>query len=102
MNYLQKLDEESSTKYNKEILEKLEVCRPTKGIVTSSYNVKDGHFGVDVAAEQGAGVYSVLGGVVLFSGYSGELGNFIVLASSNITLSNNGPLILRTDLVKLE
>jgi len=83
VNYLQKLDEVSSEKYNKELLEKLKICSPTKGIVTSSYNIKDGHFGVDVAAKQNADVYSVLSGVVLFSGYSDDLGNFIVLAHEN-------------------
>ena len=104
VNYLQKLDEVSSTKYNKEILEKLEICSPTRGVVTSSYNIKDGHLGVDVAAKKDADVYSVLSGVVLFSGYSEELGNFIILAHENnfssIYLHNSVLLKNKGDVVR--
>jgi len=79
VEYIKGLDDASITKYNKNILNKLEVSEPTKGIVTSNFDTSTNHFGVDVAAEENSGVFSVLGGVVLFSGYSKKLGNFLIL-----------------------
>jgi len=102
--YIQKLDKESVIKYNKDILSKLDISRPTNGIITSSFNIKDGHFGVDIAAEKNTDVYSVLSGVVLFSGYSEDLGNFIVIRHENnfssIYLHNSVILKNKGDIVK--
>ena len=77
INYIRGLNQEGITKYNKNILNKLTVSSPTKGFITSSFNIKDGHFGVDVAPEKNTSVFSVLKRVVLFSGYSGDFGNRI-------------------------
>lgn len=79
VDYIRGLDDASITKYNKNILNKLKVSEPTKGIVTSDFNTSTNHFGVDIAAEENSDVFSVLDGVVLFSGYSEKLGNFLIL-----------------------
>ena len=103
INYIQKLDEKSVIKYNLDILNRLEIHPPTKGLVTSSFNIEDGHFGVDVAADKNTDVVSILNGVVLFSNYSEKLGNFIVIKHENnflsvylhnsILLKNKGDLV---------
>ena len=79
VDYIKGLDNASITKYNKSILNKLKVSEPTKGIVTSDFDTSTNHFGVDIAAEENSDVFSVLDGVVLFSGYSKKLGNFLIL-----------------------
>jgi len=87
INYIQKLDEKSVVKYNMDILNRLKIYPPTKGLVTSSFKIEDGHFGIDIAADKNADVVSVLNGVVLFSNYSEKLGNFIVIGHENNFLS---------------
>ena len=79
VDYIRGLDDASITKYNKNILNKLKISEPTKGIVTSDFDTSTNHFGVDIAAEENSDVFSVLDGVVLFSGYSKKLGNFLIL-----------------------
>ncbi len=79
VDYIKKLDDTSITKYNKSILNKLKISEPTKGIVTSNFDTSTNHFGVDIAAEEDSDVFSILDGVVLFSGYSKKLGNFLIL-----------------------
>ena len=103
INYIQKLDEKSVIKYNMDILNRLKIHPPTKGLVTSSFNIEDGHFGVDIAADKNTDVVSILNGVVLFSNYSEKLGNFIVIKHENnflsvylhnsILLKNKGDLV---------
>jgi murein DD-endopeptidase MepM/ murein hydrolase activator NlpD len=104
INYIKKLDQASVTKYNSRVLSKLNITSPTKGFVTSSFNIKEGHFGVDIAAEKNTSVFSILNGVVLFSGYSGDFGNFLVVGHENSFISiylHNSTLLKNTgDFVK--
>ena len=104
INYIQKLDEKSVLKYNRDILTRLNAQPPTKGVVTSSFNIKDGHFGVDIAAEKNTDVVSILNGVVLFSNHSKKLGNFIIIRHENnflsIYLHNSVLLKNKGDLVR--
>ena len=97
------MDEESVRSYNKRVFEKLKPSVPTIGLITSSFNISDGHFGVDIAAQENSDVFSVLSGVVVFSGYSNDLGNFIVLSHEHDFLSvylHNSTLLKKTgDLV---
>jgi len=103
VNYIKGLDQEGVTKYNKDILNRLNVVSPTSGFITSSFNIKEGHFGVDIAAEKNSAVFSVLSGVVLFSGYSENFGNFLMVGHeggfTSIYLHNSALLKKTGDLV---
>ena len=72
--------------------------------MTSSFDVKGGHFGVDIAAKKNADVLSVLDGVVVFSGQSKDLGKFIIIRHENnfssIYLHNSVLLKNKGDLVR--
>ena len=83
VSYIKQLDTASITKYNLGILNKLNVSEPAQGIVTSSFDLESGHFGVDIAAEKNSGVFSILDGVVLFSGFSKNFGNFLIIQHEN-------------------
>jgi len=103
VNFIKKMDEESVISYNKRIFEKLQTSVPTSGIITSSFNINDGHFGVDIAAQENSEVLSVLSGTVVFSGHSNDFGNFIVMSHEHNFLSvylHNSTLLKKTgDLV---
>ena len=103
VDYVKGLDDASITKYNKNILNKLKISEPTKGIVTSNFDASTNHFGVDVAAEENSDVFSVLDGVVLLSGFSNKLGNFLILQHdhrfSSIYLHNAKLFKKRGDIV---
>jgi len=61
------------------ILEDFVFFKPVEGVVTDSFNIKQRHFGVDVAAHEGASVKSCLDGVVVFSDWSVSSGNVILI-----------------------
>ena len=79
LNFIKKLDNESVYKYNQSVLQKLNLQYPANGMITSKFDAKKKHFGVDIAADKNTDVVSILNGVVLFSNYSEKLGNFIFI-----------------------
>jgi len=56
---------------------------PVKGIVTTSYNVHDQHFGVDIVAKEDELVKATLDGTVLFSGFTSDDGYVIQIQHTN-------------------
>lgn len=52
---------------------------PTRGIVSSSFNVDNKHMGIDIAANPNESVLSALDGTVIFSGYTAETGYVIAI-----------------------
>ncbi len=52
----------------------MSLFRPTQGLVASSFNTLDSHFGVDIAASPNQSVVSVLDGTVLVSSFTAESG----------------------------
>jgi murein DD-endopeptidase MepM/ murein hydrolase activator NlpD len=43
---------------------------PIKGIITTSYNIKEEHFGTDIAAKENELVKATLDGTIIFAGYT--------------------------------
>ncbi len=103
LSFIKKLDNESVYKYNQSVLQKLNLQNPTNGMITSKFDAKNKHFGVDIAAKENSDVYSVLSGVIVFSGFSDELGNFIIVAHENnffsVYLHNSSLLKSKGDVV---
>jgi murein DD-endopeptidase MepM/ murein hydrolase activator NlpD len=52
---------------------------PVKGIVTEHYSPRIGHFSVDVALARNTAIKSVLPGTVIFSGWTPDGGNVIIV-----------------------
>lgn len=52
---------------------------PVKGNISSSYDSKKGHFGVDIVASKNATIKATLGGVVIFGNQTTDDGNVIIL-----------------------
>ena len=52
---------------------------PIKGKISNSYNPKKGHFGVDIVAPKNSSINATLGGTVLFTSWTLDDGNVIIL-----------------------
>ena len=60
---------------------------PVKGQVTNSFNEKEEHFGVDIAAAENEAIKAALDGTVIFTGWSTETGYVIQVQHSNNLIS---------------
>ena len=52
---------------------------PIKGVITSSFSVVSDHFGIDLVSAPNAMISSILGGTVIFSGWTLETGYVIYI-----------------------
>lgn len=64
-------------------LSELVFYTPVKGLIISSYNLAEDHFGIDVVTKADEMVKSTLDGTVVFTGYSAEDGYVIQIQHSN-------------------
>ncbi len=60
---------------------------PVKGLVTTSFNLKEGHYGVDVAAKENEFVKATLDGTVVFSGWTQVDGYIVQIQHTNNLVS---------------
>jgi len=56
---------------------------PIKGMITSSYNIKEEHFGTDIAAKENELVKATLDGTVIFAGYTTNDGYVVQIQHAN-------------------
>lgn len=56
---------------------------PTHGIVTQNFDVNKGHMGVDYGVSSGSPVYAASGGLIIFSDYTIDSGNEIIIQHDN-------------------
>lgn len=56
---------------------------PLKGVITTSYNIKENHLGVDVVAKEGEFIKSTLDGTVIFAGFTADDGYVIQIQHNN-------------------
>lgn len=79
--------------------EKIHFYLPVKGIVTARFDSRKGHFGIDLVGSPDSRISAVLGGTVLFAGWTMETGNVIYLQhGSNLTSAykHNAELLKKT------
>ena len=60
---------------------------PVNGTISEDFNIKDKHFAVDLAVEKNAPVKATADGTVIFSGFTTDTGNVIILEHSNALIS---------------
>jgi type IV secretory pathway component VirB8 len=77
---------------------------PVKGIITSSFNLREEHYGTDIAAKENEFIKATLDGTVVFSGFTNKDGYVIQVQHNNNIVSiykHNSELMVRTgDYVK--
>ncbi len=72
---------------------------PVKGVVTEHYNSTSEHFGIDIVSEPNARISAILGGTVVFSGWTLETGYVIYLQHDDNLISvykHNAELLKNT------
>ena len=53
---------------------------PVDGFVTQSINIDNNHNGIDIASEKGEIILASQDGLIIFSGYKGDLGNTLIIS----------------------
>jgi len=78
--------------------------KPITGIVSKEFKMDEGHYGIDVVAEEDAGVKSTLNGKVVFAAWTAETGHVIAIQHSNelISIYKHNSVLLKKegDIVK--
>ena len=64
---------------NELVIENKMFFSPIKGVITQSFNFNENHFAIDIAADIGTPVKSVLDGKIIFSEWSLETGYVVVI-----------------------
>lgn len=74
------------------------LLEPTRGFETQGFDPSRNHFGVDYAVKSGTPVYAATDGYVLFSGWTYDDGNMIILSHGGgyLTVYKHNELLLRT------
>lgn len=60
---------------------------PLKGIISTSYNISDEHFGTDIVAKEDEFIKATLDGTVVFAGYTSDDGYVVQLQHGNNLMS---------------
>ena len=77
-NYVDSQDKFNLTK-NELVIENKMFFSPIKGDITQSFNFEENHFAIDIAADIGTPVKSILDGKILFSEWSVDTGHVIIV-----------------------
>ena len=77
-NYVDSQDKFNLTK-NELVIENKMFFSPIKGDITQSFNFEENHFAIDIAADIGTPVKSILDGKILFSEWSVDTGHVIII-----------------------
>jgi len=77
-NYVDSQDKFNLTK-NELVIENKMFFSPIKGDITQSFNFEENHFAIDIAADIGTPVKSILDGKILFSEWSVDTGYVIIV-----------------------
>ena len=77
-NYVESQDKFNLTK-NELVIENKMFFSPIKGDITQAFNFEENHFAIDIAADIGTPVKSILDGKILFSEWSVDTGHVIIV-----------------------
>jgi murein DD-endopeptidase MepM/ murein hydrolase activator NlpD len=72
---------------------------PTEGLVTQGFDPDHLHYGIDYATKTGTSVYAATDGYVVFSGWTYDDGNMIILSHGGgyLTVYKHNQLLLQTE-----
>jgi murein DD-endopeptidase MepM/ murein hydrolase activator NlpD len=79
--------------------DKLHFYHPVEGYVTDKFDMNKGHLGIDIVGKADSRISAVLGGSVLFAGWTQETGNVVyILHDNNLTSAykHNARLLKKT------
>ena len=102
-NYVDSQDKFNLTK-NELVIENKMFFSPIKGDITQTFNFEENHFAIDIAADIGTPVKSILDGKILFSEWSVDTGHVIIVDHGDNIVSvykhNSKSLKVQNDFVQ--
>ena len=63
--------------------EPISLIKPSDGFIRRKYNAGKGHMGIDIVVKEGTPVYASAGGLIIFSDYTSNFGNVVIISHSN-------------------
>ncbi len=57
--------------------------KPSEGVISREFDIGNNHFGIDIVNEEGTSIFSIANGVVIYSDYSNDYGNVIIIDHEN-------------------
>ena len=57
--------------------------KPSEGVISREFDIDNNHFGIDIVNEEGTSIFSIANGVVIYSDYSNDYGNVIIIDHEN-------------------
>jgi murein DD-endopeptidase MepM/ murein hydrolase activator NlpD len=77
---------------------RLPLIVPAEGYVTQRFDPENNHFGIDFAGKRGTPVFAAADGSVLFSGWTYDDGNMLIIAHGGgyVTVYKHNQTLLRT------
>lgn len=75
------------SKFKSSGLSELVFFTPVKGLITTSFDLVEEHYGVDVVTKPDESIKSTLDGTIVFTGFSAEDGNIIHVQHNNNLIS---------------
>jgi len=90
-SFIRKFEEEekynlTSLNPNPQVVEQF-FCKPINGVISSSYNYDEGHYGIDLTAAPKSNVMATLDGTVVYAGFDPQYGNVIAIQHKNDFIS---------------
>src|SRR5210317_321643 len=83
--------------------------KPAKGLISREYDIDKKHFGINIVNEVSTPIFSIADGLVVFSDFSKDFGNFLIIDHQNGYLShyyhnedlffNKGDKVLAGDII---
>ena len=66
----------------------LPTVKPADGLISRTYDTETKHFGIDVVNIEGTPIFAIADGQIVFSDFSDDFGNFIIIDHQNGYLSH--------------
>jgi len=73
--------------------------RPVRGVISSPFDPKERHFGIDIAAASRESILATLNGTVIFTGFDANAGYVIILQHKNglVSIYKHNALLLKKE-----
>jgi len=80
---LEEGEELDSSKIRFIVTNNLPSTKPNQGVISREFDIDSNHFGVDIVNEEGTSIFSIANGIVIYSDYSNDYGNVIIIDHEN-------------------
>ena len=75
--------------------------KPNEGVISREFDIDSKHFGIDIVNEEGTPILSIANGVVVYSDYSNDYGNGIIISETpKTTLKITGCSFIKISFLK--